>query len=89
MEWEMIYELINPALAVVVATCWVIGFILKKTPMVPDWAIIFIVTAIAIVFTTSILGISPESFIQGVLCGAFAVYGHQFVKQAKKGGEEE
>ncbi len=23
MEWEMIYELINPALAVVVATCWV------------------------------------------------------------------
>ncbi|EJW14704.1 phage holin family protein [Paenibacillus alvei] len=85
-EWNMIFELINPALIVVVAACWVIGFALKHTPLVPDWTIIFFVTAIAIVFTTSILGLSAESVIQGILCGAVAVFGHQSVKQAKKGG---
>ncbi|MCY9734616.1 phage holin family protein [Paenibacillus alvei] len=86
MDWNVIFELIDPALIVVVAVCWVIGFALKHTPSVPSWTIIFIVTAIAIVFTTSILGLSAESVIQGILCGAVAVFGHQTVKQAKKGG---
>lgn len=88
MDWTMIFELIDPALFIVVAVCWVLGFILKKTPQVKDWTIIYIVTAIAVLLTVWMLGFGPESIIQGVLCGAFAVYGHQAVKQMKKGGEK-
>lgn len=85
MEWEIINGLIDARLLVVLAACWVIGYILKQTPRVPDWTIIFIVTAVAIVFVLLMLGLSVESVVQGVLVGAVAVYGNQLVKQTKKG----
>lgn len=87
MEWDIIQGLIDGRLLIVLAACWVIGYILKQTPKVPDWTIIFIVTAVAIVFVVLMLGISVESFVQGILVGAVAVYGNQLVKQAKKGTE--
>lgn len=86
LDWGLIFQLINPVLLVVVAACWAIGYALKETPNVQNWTIIYIVTAISITLTVLILGFSAESIIQGVLCGAFSVYGHQFVKQGKKGG---
>ncbi|MDN4600054.1 phage holin family protein [Paenibacillus sp. F6_3S_P_1C] len=85
MEWEIINGLIDARLLVVLAACWVIGYILKQTPRVPDWTIIFIVTAVAIVFVLLMLGLSVESVVQGILVGAVAVYGNQLVKQTKKG----
>ncbi|WP_019636643.1 phage holin family protein [Paenibacillus fonticola] len=89
MNWNDIFELIHPVLFGVVAACWVIGFVLKKTPKVPDWSIIYIVTVVAVLLTVWLLGWGPESFIQGILTGAFAVYGNQFVKQAMKGADRE
>nr|WP_280521523.1 phage holin family protein [Paenibacillus mangrovi] len=68
----------------VVALCWVIGFILKQTPHVPDWTIVYAVTIVAVLITVWMLGFGPESLIQGVLAGAFAVYGNQLVKQTNK-----
>lgn len=62
---------------------------MKKTPKVPDWSIVYIVTLMAIVFAVLMLGFVITSFIQGILCGAVAVYGNQLVKQAKKSGDEE
>ncbi|MFW5438730.1 phage holin family protein [Paenibacillus apiarius] len=89
MEWNMIFEMIDPALIVVVAMCWVIGYMLKQTPKVPDWTIVYIVTVIAVFLTGAMIGFGPTSIIQGVLCGAFAVYGHQVVKQTTtKGGDD-
>ncbi|MHA6530171.1 phage holin family protein [Paenibacillus sp. BAC0078] len=73
----------------VVAVCWVIGYILKQTPRVPDWTIIYVVTLAAVVVVCLMLGFSPESILQGILCGAVAVYGNQLVKQTtKKSGDE-
>lgn len=88
MEWQMIFELIDPALFIVVGACWVIGFVLKQTPAVPDWSIVYIVVVLAVVFTVGTLGWSVEAIIQGILAGAFSVFGHQAIKQAKKGGEK-
>lgn len=85
MEWNAIFQLIDPKLLVVVAVCWALGFSLKKTPKVSDWMIVYVVTLIAVLLTVWILGWGPETLIQGVLCGAFAVYGNQLVKQTKKG----
>jgi len=85
VEWEIINGLIDARLLVVLAACWVIGYILKQTPRVPDWTIIFIVTAISIVFVLLMLGLSVESVVQGILVGSVAVYGNQLVKQTKKG----
>ncbi|MBO2943595.1 phage holin family protein [Paenibacillus sp. F411] len=89
MEWNMIFELVDPRLLIVVAACWVIGYVLKQTPKVPNWSIIYIVVMVAILLTIGLIGWSVESVIQGILAGAFAVFGHQAVKQAKIGADQE
>ncbi|MEK5414510.1 MULTISPECIES: phage holin family protein [Paenibacillus] len=88
MEWNAVMEFINPELMAVVVACWIIGYVLKKTPKVPDWSIVYIVTLMAIVFAVLMLGFVITSFIQGILCGAVAVYGNQLVKQSRKVGDE-
>jgi len=87
MEWELIVNLIDPSLLVVVAVCWVLGFIIKQTPNVPNWSIVYIVSAFAITAVLLLQGLSVEAVLQGILCGAVAVYGHQLVTQAKKSGD--
>lgn len=89
MQWEIINGLIDARLFIVLAACWVIGFVLKKTPKVQDWTIIFYVSAFSIVFAILMLGLSAESVIQCTLTAAVAVYGNQFIKQTKKGVEED
>lgn len=81
---EEVEQLIDPSLMIVVVACWVIGYALKQTPRVPDWSIIYAVTAVAIVFASLILGFNVQSVLQGILCGAFAVYGNQLVKQTNE-----
>lgn len=84
MEWKLIFELIDPMLLIVVAVCWCLGYMLKQTPRVKDWTIVYIVTAVAIIFAVWLHGFGPKSIIQGILCGAFAVYGHQLIKQTRE-----
>lgn len=87
MDWNTIWQLIDPKLIIVVAACWIIGFMLKKTPKVPDWTIVYIVTVAAVLLTIWLTRFGPEAIIQGILSGAFAVYGNQVFKQTKKTGE--
>lgn len=89
MDWNQIFALIAPELLAVVAACWVAGRALKQTPLVPDWSIVYIVTGFAIGLTGAIMGFTVQAVIQGVLCGAFAVYAHQAVKQAGKARDED
>lgn len=91
MEWNMIFELIDPRLLIVLAACWVIGAVLKITPNVPDWIIVYAVIVVGVFLTIGILGWSVESLIQGILTGAFSVFGHQALKQTVKavGGSNE
>ncbi|BBI32060.1 phage holin family protein [Cohnella abietis] len=89
MEWNAFFQLIDPQLFIVVAACWVLGFSLKRTPIVEDWTIVYIVTIAAVLLAVWLIGFSPESVIQGVLAGAFAVYGHQMIKQTTKVAENE
>lgn len=89
MEWSAILQLIDPRLLIVVAACGVLGYILKRTPAVPDWSIVYLVTVFALVFTVWLLGFVPEAILQGLLCGAVAVYGHQLIKQAKQAADKD
>ena len=86
-DWAGFAELpvwIDPQLTGVVIACWCLGFALKRTPFVPDWTIIYAVTALAVVLVGIAEGWSAQSAIRGILCGAFAVYGHQLVKQTSR-----
>lgn len=85
LDWTVITQLLDPKLSIVLASCWVLGFILKRTPRVPDWTIVYIVTIVAIGFSIWILGFGPLPLLQGFLCGTVAIYGHQIVKQTGEG----
>ncbi|MCA0754894.1 phage holin family protein [Paenibacillus sp. N4] len=84
MDWNAIFQMIDPKLLIVVAVCWVLGFLFKQTPRVPNWSIVYIVTAVALGLTVWLIGWGPEAVIQGILAGAFAVFGHQLVKQVSE-----
>lgn len=79
----MIFEMIDPKLLMVVAACWVIGYILKLTPKVPNWSIVYIVVVFAVLSAIGIMGWGVEAIVQGILTGAFAVFGHQAMKQMR------
>jgi len=84
MEWNLIFETIDPSLMVVVAACWAIGYALKLTPRVPDWSIIYILSLLSVGSVIGILGFSIQSVLQGIVCAAVAVYGNQMVKQMRR-----
>ena len=62
----------------------IIGTIIKNTEKIPDKYIPFILLGFGILGAVAILGISPESIVQGVLITGTAVYGNQIVKQLNK-----
>jgi predicted neutral ceramidase superfamily lipid hydrolase len=88
MEWNAVANFIKPELLIVVAVCWIFGYMLKQTPRVPDWTIIYAVTLVAIILVVLITGFNVDSVLQAILCSAVAVYGNQLVKQTKKGTDE-
>jgi biotin transporter BioY len=88
VEWNAIIQLLDPKLLIVLAACWVFGFILKRTPKVPNWSIVYFVSCLAMVSSVMILGISTLSVLQGLITGAAAVYGYELAKNTAKGIRE-
>lgn len=62
----------------------IIGAIIKNTEKIPDKYIPVILLLFGVIGAVAILGVSPESILQGVLVTGTAVYGNQIVKQIKK-----
>ncbi len=62
----------------------IIGAVIKNTEKIPDKYIPIILLFFGVVGAVAIIGISPESIVQGILVTGAAVYGNQVVKQMKK-----
>lgn len=82
MEWAALNEFIDPSLLIVVAACWALSYTAKQTPRVPEWSVAYIITLVAIAAVIALQGMTAQSVLQGVICGAVAVYGNRFIKQA-------
>ena len=77
-------EFITENALVLIPVLNIIGVILKDTEKIPDKFIPLILLGFGIVGAIAIMGLSPESVVQGVLVTGTAVYGNQVVKQMKK-----
>lgn len=66
---------------VLIPVLWIIGAIVKKTPVMPDWLIPYILLAFGIAGGLAIVSPDVAGAVQGILAAGAAVLGHQLVKQ--------
>jgi len=69
---------------IVVAALWIIGMFIKESPLEKDWLIPFLLLPLGMLGTTSLMGVTPDAILQGVVVTGIAVYGYQLYKQAKE-----
>ncbi len=77
-------EFITENALILIPVLNIIGVILKDTEKIPDKFIPIILLGFGVVGSLAIMGLSPESVVQGVLVTGTAVYGNQVIKQLKK-----
>lgn len=82
MDWTIVSAFL-PETGIIMASAWAIGYMLKKTPKVPDWAITWAVPLYACIANVLYNGLTVENAIIGFLTGGFAIFGHQLFKQTK------
>lgn len=77
-------EFITENALILIPVLNIVGVILKDTEKIPDKFIPIILLGFGVLGAVAIMGITPESVVQGVLVTGTAVYGNQVVKQLKK-----
>ena len=77
-------EFITENALILIPVLNIIGVILKDTEKIPDKFIPLILLGFGVLGAVAIMGVSPESVVQGVLVTGTAVYGNQVLKQLKK-----
>lgn len=81
---EQLTEALLPEMAVIVLALLVLGFIIKKTPAIPDWVIVWILPVLGMVFAVFIVGFNIHAILQGILAAGVAVLTNQLWKQSQR-----
>ena len=68
---------------ILIPALWIIGYVLKKTPAVPDWLIPYVLLPIGAMGGLLLVG-GVEGVIQGILAVGAAVLGNQLLVQLRK-----
>lgn len=84
---EITKYIVEP-MQIAILALWVLGMFLKRTPSIPDWAIIWVLLVVGIILGFITFGLTADGFIQGVLVSGVSVLGHQLFKQTQKGHDE-
>ncbi|WP_331457328.1 phage holin family protein [Bacillus sp. FJAT-18017] len=74
-------QFLNENYFFLVPVLWVIGYALKQTPKVPDWAIIWVLFGLSLVLAGLGFGYTIEAITNGIIATGVAVFGQQAVKQ--------
>ncbi|RSK27387.1 hypothetical protein EJF36_11105 [Bacillus sp. HMF5848] len=72
---------INQQLIIVVPALMVLGYILKKTPRIPDWLILWFLLLVGVVSSIITLGFSVNGVANGIIAAGMAITSHQAIKQ--------
>ncbi|NIK13253.1 phage holin family protein [Alkalibacillus almallahensis] len=66
---------------VLIPVLWILGKMIKQMQLMPNRFIPITLLGISTIFTTVMMGLSVETFIQAILVTGAAVFGHQLWKQ--------
>ncbi|MFD1639749.1 phage holin family protein [Evansella tamaricis] len=80
---DLLEYIVEDAL-ILIPVLMIIGKMLKDTPKIMDWTIPYLLLILGVVLSVLIMGVSIDSFIQGILVTGAAVFTHQLVKQTRK-----
>lgn len=69
---------------VLIPALLLIGVIIKKIPLIPNWTIPSILFGLGAIIGCIILNWTISSFVQGFLCGGTAIGLHQLFKQVSR-----
>jgi hypothetical protein len=84
VDLTVLQSYLDPKMLVVIVVLWVIGSLLKLSPIVADKWIIWVLTAVSLAAALLIFGLNIQGFIQGIVAVGVSVYGNQIVKQSSK-----
>lgn len=77
-------EYITEKAYILIPVLYLLGFIIKKTPMIPDWLIPYILLVIGILAGMALVGWTIDGCIQGALVAGITVLANQLWKQGKE-----
>lgn len=63
-----------------------LGSILKKTPHVSNWMIPWFLMLLGVLGGLSVIGLSVNAVLQGIIAAGVAVFSHQLYSQSKQRG---
>jgi len=72
---------IQENIIVLVPVLWILGNFLKKTPIIKDWTIPWILVVMGTSLAIALLGMNAEAVIQGILVAGGAVLTQNLIKQ--------
>lgn len=72
---------LHPSLVLAVPSLLVIGYILKQTPAVPDWLIVWILIILGVSSGVVEIGANLEGVANGIIAAGLAIASHQTLKQ--------
>ena len=76
-----ILTFIQDNMVVLIPVLWIIGAFLKKTPVIKDWTIPWILVVMGTSLAIALLGMNAEAVIQGILVAGGAVLTQNLIKQ--------
>lgn len=84
VDLTVLQSYLDPKMLIVIVVLWVIGSLLKLSPIVADKWIIWVLTVVSLAAAMLIFGLNIQGFIQGIVAVGISVYGNQMVKQSSK-----
>lgn len=79
-----IMQFIPSQLGILTATLYILGMFFKSTSFVVDKYIPLVLLLFSVLFSVLLIGVSPTSILQGILCWGVSVGANQVIKQTGK-----
>lgn len=88
MDLDVLKTYIQPEVLVLIPVLYIIGFMLRQTPNVPNWIDAWVKLVVAIVSCLFLVGVTIDAFIQGILIAGGATLMKDLIDRTAEGVEE-
>ena len=81
---SLVQKLLMEQALILVPVLMFFGYLLKRTPRVPNWLIPWVLMVLGVIGGLFVIGLGLEGALQGIIAAGVAVYSHQLYRQSIK-----